>query len=491
MDRARPAAWACVLGGAAIGLLWGMVARIWMRLMATLATHPLILARVTSFISAHRRPFTALGWAAAILLGMMLGFIPGGVLVLLALIALRWLHRSRLLPRLRYSIRSKFLAAITVVVALFSAVSVINMQAMSYMHERVHALLDVGSRQPDQLIAGVQALDETQHGLLFSLAPVFGLLATLIAASLGLAMARSVVVPVRRMNATMRRLAAGDLSERVDVENNDELGDLAARINRTAGALADLQAARLAQERARAREEALQERMAQVTRAQEEERRRIARELHDGLGPSLAAIGNQLRASRAIVRSDPAQAEAELEEVERGLRDHVRQIRELIYDLRPPALDQLGLAEAVRQYAERFARDAGVDATVRTDGDLALDPLAEVTIFRVMQECLSNVHRHAGAKCVELSLERADGRVTLTVADDGRGFDYQAVTEGAVGSGSAERDAEGAGLGLLGMRERAALVGGELDVSSASGTGTRVVLQLPAGIPSTATAISP
>ena len=439
----------------------------------------MILGRIARFVSDHRRPFVVLGWVVAVFLGMMTGWVPGAVLVLLALVGLRWLHRSRLLPRLRYSIRSKFLAAVSVVAALFFVVSVINSQAMGYMHERVHALLDVGSVQPEQLLAGVRALDDTQHGLLFSLTPTLGLLATLVAASLGMAMARSVVEPVRQMSEAMRRIAAGDFSQRVVVDNHDELGDLAARINRTAEELASLQAARLAEERARSREEALQERVAQVTRAQEEERRRIARELHDGLGPSLAAIGNQLRASRAIVRSDPAQAKAELEEVERGLRDHVRQIRELIYDLRPPALDQLGLAEAVRQYAERFARDAGVEAVVRATGELALDPLAEVTVFRVMQECLSNVQRHAGAKRVELSLERLNGGVTLVVADDGSGFDCQAVTEGAVGSGATERAAEGAGLGLLGMRERAALVGGSLDVSTGRGAGTRVTLRFP------------
>ena len=426
-----------------------------------------------------------LGWLAAIFLGMMMGWLPGGLAVLVVLIALHFFSRSRLLPRLRYSVRWKFLAAISVIALLFFAVSVINFAAMTYMHNSVHALEESGESRPERLLLELRALHQTQHGLLFELTPVLGLLATLVAASLGLAMARSVVEPVRRMSEAMRRIAAGYLGQRVEVDNRDELGDLAARINRTTEELASLQAARLAEERARAREEALHERVAQVTRAQEEERRRIARELHDGLGPSLAAIGNRLRASRAILRSDPEQAEHELEEVERGLRDHVGQIRELIHDLRPPALDQLGLAEAVRQYAERFARDAGIQATVRTGGELALDPLAEVTVFRVMQECLSNVQRHAGARRVELSLERADGSVTLAVADDGSGFDCRAVGGGA-GSGAAARDDGGSGLGLLGMRERAALVGGELDVSSACGTGTRVVLRLPAGVPAAA-----
>lgn len=440
-----------------------------------------------------RATLVVLAWLAAILLGTMMGWLPGGLAVLIVLVALQLFSRSRLLPRLRYSIRWKFLAAITVVAALFFAVSVINFEAMSYMHDSVHALEELGAAQPGSLLPGLRALHQTQHGLLFSLTPVLGLLATLVAASLGLAMARSVVEPVRRMIEEMRRIAGGDLSRWVEVENNDELGELAARINRTVEELASLQAARLAEERARAREEALQERVAQVTRAQEEERRRIARELHDGLGPSLAAIGNRLRASRDILRADPQQAERDLEEVERGLRDHVRQIRDLISDLRPPALDQLGLAEAVRQYVERFASDAGMGASVHTEGDLALGPLAEVTVFRVVQECLSNVHKHAGAHHVEVRLERAMAGVTLSVSDDGRGFDANGdgadtlaptLTMDAMHATHASSSVSAAGiertrLGLLGMHERAKLVGGELEIRSSPGEGSRVTLRLP------------
>ncbi len=437
----------------------------------------------------------ALGWLVAIFLGMMMGWLPGALAVLVTLIALHIFSRSRLLPRLRHGVRSKFLAAIAVIAALFFAVSLINFAAMTYMHESVHALQELGSSEPERLVAGLRALDETQHGLLFSLTPVLGLVATLVATSLGRAMAQSVVEPVRRISGAMRRIAAGDFSPRVAVDNNDELGELAARVNRTAEELAGLQEARLARERARAREEALQERVAQVTLAQEEERRRIARELHDGLGPSLAAIGNRLRASRAIVRSDPAQAERELEELEWGLRDHVREIRELIHDLRPPALDQLGLAEAVRQYAERLARDAGVQIAVRTEGDLALDPLTEVTVFRVAQECLSNVHKHAGAQRVDVRLARTADSVTLAVEDDGRGFDCEtagmagAARDGGAGSGADGGTGDvGSGLGLLGMRERAELLGGELEIRSTRGAGSRVVLRLPA---SPASAASP
>ena len=110
--------------------------------------------------------------------------------------------------------------------------------------------------------------------------------------------------------------------------------------------------------------EALQERITQVTLAQEEERRRISRELHDGLGPSLAAIGNRIRACKENVRSDSERAERELEEIADGVSGHIQEIRELIHDLRPLALDQLGLVGAVSQLIETFGHEAEISATL-------------------------------------------------------------------------------------------------------------------------------
>ena len=100
-----------------------------------------------------------------------------------------------------------------------------------------------------------------------------------------------------------------------------------------------------------------------MTTAQEEERRRISRELHDDLGPSLAAIGNRLNACRYMVRTDPERVEGELEDVTKNLRGHIQEIRHLIYDLRPLALDQLGLKGAVRQQVERFGQETGIQAS--------------------------------------------------------------------------------------------------------------------------------
>jgi signal transduction histidine kinase len=174
-------------------------------------------------------------------------------------------------------------------------------------------------------------------------------------------------------------MAQGDFSQPVDVENRDELGDLARRINETAEQLALLEDATIAAERARS----LKEQITHVTLAQEEERRRISRELHDGLGPSLAAAVNRLRVAQRLIGSDPAQAEKELAEITQGLKANIQDIRHLIHDLRPMALDQIGLEGAIKQQLDRFEKQSGVTLSVGIDPDITLDPLSEVTVFRL------------------------------------------------------------------------------------------------------------
>jgi len=249
------------------------------------------------------------------------------------------------------------------------------------------------------------------------------------------------------------------------VENRDELGDLAHRINETAAQLALLQDSAIAAERARA----LKEQITHVTLAQEEERGRISRELHDGLGPSLAAAVNRLRVARRMIKNDPRQAEKELEEITVTLKTNIQDIRDLIHDLRPMALDQLGLTASIQQQLDRFEKQTGVRPSVGIDPDIALNPLSEVTVFRVLQECLGNVQKHARAVSVEVLLRRNDEGCWLSISDDGDGFDSASSANGA-----------SQGVGLIGMRERAELVGGSLSIDSRPGRGTCVKLTIPA-----------
>jgi two-component system sensor histidine kinase UhpB len=193
--------------------------------------------------------------------------------------------------------------------------------------------------------------------------------------------------------------------------------------------------------------------------AQESERSRIARELHDEVGQTLTAVA--LRAERAAGESS-TQSEALAEIAETVLRS-LQDVQRIGRELRPEALDDLGLVNALITLSSRVARQSGVRIRRDLDGHLpTLSPDVELVVYRVAQEALTNALRHAEATEVSVSLRRARGCVVLLVGDDGRGLP--------------ERRREG---GLRGMRERAMLIGAELEVRSRAGRGTEVVLRVP------------
>jgi two-component system, NarL family, sensor histidine kinase UhpB len=197
-------------------------------------------------------------------------------------------------------------------------------------------------------------------------------------------------------------------------------------------------------------------------RAQEEERRRLARDLHDEVNQALTAILLRLE---ALAQETPPERAPELIELKRLVNQAMEELLNLARQLRPSALDDHGLVAALETQLKRFSARTGVEARLDTGGDP--DRVAEVVqtaIYRVAQEALTNVTRHAGATIVELVVAQTNGEVELRVSDDGRGFD-PAV--------------RGHGLGLVGMAERARLVGGELDVRSAPGGGTTITLRVP------------
>ncbi len=197
-------------------------------------------------------------------------------------------------------------------------------------------------------------------------------------------------------------------------------------------------------------------------RAQEEERARVARDLHDEVNQSLTGLLLRLEAAREAA---PPELEAELDETKALANQAMRELLSLARQLRPTALDDLGLAAATAGQVEQLGRGE-VEADFAAEGDFSdLDDDAQLVVYRVAQEALANAARHSGAEHVETRLRRReDGGVELTVADDGRGFAFD----------EAER-----GLGIAGMRERALLVGGELTIESRPGRGTTVRLTLP------------
>jgi len=204
-----------------------------------------------------------------------------------------------------------------------------------------------------------------------------------------------------------------------------------------------------------------------------EERRRIAREIHDGLAQDLAGLRLQARRWQALVESDPAQARAELEGLHRFLGEKIREVRRAIFALRPVALDE-GFWPALRRFLSDFGEQNQLYVSLEVRGaEPDLPAQLEPVLFRIVQEALNNVARHAQASTVwvELDLEEA-GVVQLTVRDDGVGFD-PAILEQAARSGH---------LGLKQMRERVAGLKGTFALHSEPGHGTEIRVGLAVGV---------
>jgi two-component system NarL family sensor kinase len=209
-----------------------------------------------------------------------------------------------------------------------------------------------------------------------------------------------------------------------------------------------------------------------VWKVQEDERRRLARELHDGLGQTLTALTNQLeRMQQKLEGGEAGELAARLADSVDMARLALNEIRELSRLIRPPVLDDLGLPAALSWLARTLDQRTGLRIELVLDG-LAerLDPDLETLVFRVVQEALTNVLRHSGAEAARVTVARAEGFLELRVADRGRGFDPGTL----LGGGEAA-----AGSGLRGMRDRLELFGGRLDIVSAPGQGTVVSAVVP------------
>ena len=225
----------------------------------------------------------------------------------------------------------------------------------------------------------------------------------------------------------------------------------------------------------------LQQSRERLVTAREEERRRLRRDLHDGLGPQLATLSLQVDAARNLLQSEPAASNELLGDVKAGMQAAIADIRRLVYDLRPPALDQLGLVSALREYTAACAGTQGLRFQVEAPEHLPPLPAAvEVAAYRIVLEAITNVLRHARARQCMVRLQLDDGRwamddsdpssiahrpssLILAISDDGVGLPAQ----------------HQAGVGLASMRERAEELGGSCRIESAAGNGTEVLAVLP------------
>jgi len=208
-----------------------------------------------------------------------------------------------------------------------------------------------------------------------------------------------------------------------------------------------------------------------VWKVQEEERRRLARELHDGVGQTLTALALELERTRQkLAREGAPELAGRVGEGIELARQALDEIRELSRLLRPPVLDDLGLPAALSWLARSLGERTGLEVALAVDGiDGELDPDLATLVFRLVQEALTNVLRHSGAASAEVAVRRTPRALELRVADAGRGFDAAAALA----------DGEAAGSGLRGMRDRLELFGGRLTIASSPGRGTAVAATVP------------
>jgi two-component system sensor histidine kinase UhpB len=290
-------------------------------------------------------------------------------------------------------------------------------------------------------------------GKVSSLALDLELVAVLIAVGLvvlaNVYLVRRVVAPVQALTAFARKVDLTSLRQRIPgAKPTSEAGELALTFN-------DM-LSRLESER--------REATGRVLRAQEEERLRIAQELHDQVGQELTAV--LLGVSR-IASQAPSGRRGDVMAVHESVRNSLEDVRRIAIELRPEALDDLGLASALAILAERFSQQFGLEVSQHIDPDLPLPSAeAELVVYRVAQEALTNVARHAASSSARLTLDEDDGSLILTVRDFGLGLPTHNV----------------AGTGIRGMRERAALIGASLEIGNGrSGGGCEVRLTVPLG----------
>lgn len=294
---------------------------------------------------------------------------------------------------------------------------------------------------------------------------------------------RQVVRPLTRLTERARRIATGDLAGTIPPEGQDEIRRLSESFETMRGRLEESQ--QELERSGRELERRVEDRTAELARrsderdlllqkvmtAQEEERSRIARDLHDQVGQSLTGLAMSLGAAEGELETKDRAISLRIGELREAASDTIEEVRRMMGDLRPSILDDMGLSAAVGWFLENHLERTGVESSLEVVGLTSELPKAvEITAFRVVQEALNNVVKHADASNAEVRLSGTNDQINGEIIDDGIGFDLAEVEPSADG---------GWAVGLLGMKERISLIGGSLDIETAPGSGTAVRFFIP------------
>jgi len=262
--------------------------------------------------------------------------------------------------------------------------------------------------------------------------------------------------PIRSLLESVRAVTRGNLSQRVSVSSNDELKVLADEFNIMTEKLSKTRQSR----------DGL---IKKLISSQEEERKRIARELHDNTGQSLSTLMLSLH---LLEKSSPEEEfKQKTEEFRSLLQQTIDQVRFVSWQLSPTPLDKLGLVDAVHSFVEKFEETAGWDINLHARGldNVNLPPEVEINLYRVIQEALTNISRHARADRVDIFISKDGENLELIVDDDGVGFDPCSLNQ---------KNGRNNTMGLNTMKERISLLGGSLDITSEAGKGTRIKVEI-------------
>ncbi len=296
-------------------------------------------------------------------------------------------------------------------------------------------------------------LNESPYATPMSLV-IFVALGWLISIVLNFVVLQIAFRPLMHLGRVMRRVEAGERSLRAPLTGIDTQADqLASAFNMVLEALDD----------------ASRQRASQIINAQEQERQRIARELHDETSQVLTSLLISLAVLEKSIESP--EGRERIADTRALAHSTLRAIRNLSIDLRPSALDDLGLLPALRWYVKEYIKKCSIDVEFHASGFKERLPAEmETALYRIVQECLTNTARHSNASKVRIQLKETEDAVMATISDNGQGFDYDALLKNP----GQER-----GLGLAGMQERAVLLDGTLTITSEPGKGTKVSVTIP------------
>lgn len=209
-----------------------------------------------------------------------------------------------------------------------------------------------------------------------------------------------------------------------------------------------------------------------IIKAQEEERHRVARDIHDGPAQSMSNVVLKAEICERLIDVDLLRTRDELQNLKKIVRESLQDVRKIIYNLRPMSLDDLGLVPTLQRFVMTFQEDTGIAVSFKTKGLYDdIRPVISLTVFRIVQEAISNIIKHAAAENVTVSLEFSDIELKLYIYDDGKGFEVSSL--------KARNEDINSGFGLFSMKERIELLSGEILISSELGKGTRINIMIP------------